>query len=81
MIVLANLTLIISALLLISHKTEKANLSTPDIREHNSSVNNFGSISVRRSTKYTVVHLLAASRSNADSGFTKYDTSAIWQPT
>jgi len=65
----------------ISQRTENVNRSTPPRREQISAVNNPGSISVRLSTRYTVVHRSEASLSTAVFGWTKCVTSAICTPT
>lgn len=50
---------------------EKANLSMYGFSEHRSVPNNIGNMSIRLSTKYTVVPLAVASSSIGLSGFTK----------
>mmetsp|Transcript_91145 Transcript_91145/g.262887 ORF Transcript_91145/g.262887 Transcript_91145/m.262887 type:complete len:257 (-) Transcript_91145:767-1537(-) len=81
MIALQKRVLTISALGFISHTTEKVNLSTPPRSEQMSVVSRPGNMSVRRSTKYTVVHRSAASLSIAVPGCTKCVTSAMCTPT
>jgi hypothetical protein len=57
--------------------TENANLSTKGRREQRLVPNSAGNMSIRLSTRYTVVPLDAASLSIGVSGWTKLDTSAI----
>mmetsp|Transcript_43394 Transcript_43394/g.131153 ORF Transcript_43394/g.131153 Transcript_43394/m.131153 type:complete len:339 (+) Transcript_43394:763-1779(+) len=81
MIALQHLTSTISASDVISQTTENVSLSTPPRSEQMSVVNKLGSMSVRRSTRYTVVHRSAASLSIAVPGWTKCVTSAMCTPT
>ena len=57
--------------------TENANRSTKGRREQRLVPNSAGNMSIRLSTRYTVVPLDAASLSIGVSGWTKWDTSAI----
>lgn len=59
-----------SAYLSTSQMVENDSLSTSDLREHKFSVSNLGSMSVLRSTKYTVVQRFLAYISRAESGLT-----------
>ena len=56
---------------------EKERRSTKGRSEHRFVPSSDGNMSIRLSTRYTVVPLAAASVSMAVSGCTKYDTSAI----
>jgi len=67
----------ISALGVISHNTENAKRSTCCRNEHRFVPSSSGSISIRLSTRYTVVQRLAASSSIGVVGLTKCDTSAM----
>mmetsp|Transcript_14317 Transcript_14317/g.40698 ORF Transcript_14317/g.40698 Transcript_14317/m.40698 type:complete len:321 (+) Transcript_14317:871-1833(+) len=62
------------------HSTLKANLSTLHRSEQMSSVKGLGSMSILRSTRYTLVHLLEASKSIGVFGLRKWVTSAMWTP-
>lgn len=65
----------------IIHMQEKANLTSLPRNEHKLDDNSSGTISIRLSTKYTVVARWDASLSSAFPGRMKWLTSAIWTPT
>ena len=78
-----NLVLTISASGVISQTQEKANRSTPPRREHRLELRSSGTMSMRRSVRYTEVERSAASRSMAVPGLKKkkedafFDRSAV----
>ena len=66
-----------NSLFQLTQMTENANRSTKGRREQRLVPNSAGNMSIRLSTRYTVVPLDAASLSIGVSGWTKWDTSAI----